>query len=118
MNLLRPIFDKFLKYKLMLPVDRIFKYRYLQGMCLFGNAPKFENILRVTRYQNLNRIRVYQADAMQIAGPVDWRQLLIGEEEFNPDFLLLPYETFYPGQVGQHPENDLCVKRKPSFKWN
>lgn len=41
MNLLRPIFDKFLTYKLVLPVDVIFKYRYLQGMCFFGNMPKY-----------------------------------------------------------------------------
>lgn len=41
MNFLRPIFDKFLKYKLVLPVDRVGRYRYLQGMCFFGNMPRY-----------------------------------------------------------------------------
>ena len=80
MNMLRPILDKFLKYKLVLPVDRIFKYRYLQGMCFFGNAPKYENLMRINSYQNINRMRIYQKDPLTIAGPVDFRQLLIGQE--------------------------------------
>jgi len=24
----------------------------------------------------------------------------------------MPYETFYPGQIIQHPEDDLCTKKK------
>ena len=79
MNFLRPIFDKFLKYKLVLPVDRIGKYRYLQGMCFFANIPKYENMLRINNYRNLNRMRIYITDALNIAGPVDFRQLLIGQ---------------------------------------
>jgi hypothetical protein len=80
MNLLRPVFDKFLKYKLVLPVDRLFKYRYLQGMCFFANAPKYENLMRINSFRNLNRMRIYQTDALTIAGPVDFRQLLVGQE--------------------------------------
>jgi len=26
--------------------------------------------------------------------------------------MLLPYENFYPGQVTQHPEDDLCTVQK------
>ena len=121
MNMLRPILDKFLKYKLVLPVDRAFRYRYLQGMCFFGNMPRYENMMRINRFQNLNRMRIYWSDPMVIAGPVDFRQLVVGQEEFDPEYLILPYETFYPGQVGQHPENDLCTKRKKNIvigdKW-
>lgn len=103
MNFLRPILDKFLKFKLVLPVDRIFKYRYLQGMCFFGNIPKYENLMKITGYRNINRMRIYRVNPLLVAGPVDFRQLLQGQEEYDPDILLLPYETFYPGQVGQHP---------------
>ena len=80
MNLLRPIFDKFRKFKLVLPTDRLFNYRWLQGMCFFANMPKYENMLRINNYRNLNRMRIYDNDAMNIAGPIDFRQLLIGDE--------------------------------------
>ena len=79
MNFLRPIFDKFLKYELVIPVDRIGKYRFLQGMCFFANMPHYENMLRINNYRNLNRMRIYIRDALNIAGPVDFRQLLIGQ---------------------------------------
>lgn len=39
-NMLRPIFDKLTKYKIVIPVDRNVRYRWLQAMCLFGSAPK------------------------------------------------------------------------------
>ena len=80
MNFLRPVLDQFLKYKLVLPVDRLFKYRYLQGMCFFGNAPRYPNLMRINSYRNLNRMRIYQTNALNIAGPVDFRQLLAGQE--------------------------------------
>jgi hypothetical protein len=41
MNMLRPIPDAFLRYKLILSTDRLFQYRYLQGMCFFGNMPQY-----------------------------------------------------------------------------
>ena len=99
MNFLRPIFDKFLKYKLVLPVDRTGRYRYLQGMCFFANMKGYENMERINNYRNLNRMRIYIPDAMNIAGPVDFRQLLVGQEEYDSDVLILPYESFYPGQI-------------------
>ena len=40
MNMLRPVFDKFLKYKIVIAADKMFRYRWLQGMCFFGNVPK------------------------------------------------------------------------------
>ena len=91
MNFLRPIFDRFLKYKLVLPVDRIGRYRYLQGMCFFANMKGYENMERINNYRNLNRMRIYIPDAMNIAGPVDFRHLIKGQEEFDPEYLILPY---------------------------
>jgi len=112
MNLLRPIFDKFTKYKLVIPVDKTFRYRWLQGMCFFANAPSYPNMLRINNYRNLNRMRIYDNYASGIAGPIDFRQLLIGQEEYDPDVLTLSYETFYPAQVTEHPLKDLCTKRE------
>jgi mannosyltransferase OCH1-like enzyme len=78
MNILRPIFDSFLTYKIAIAVDKMFRYRWLQGMCFFANAPKIENMWRVTDFRNLNRMRIYNSYASAIAGPIDFRQFLIG----------------------------------------
>ena len=80
MNFLRPIFDKFLKYKLVLPVDRIGKYRYLQGMCFFANTPKAPNIARINNFRNLNRMNIFSWYAISVAGPIDFRQFVLPEE--------------------------------------
>ena len=85
-------------------------------MCFFGNMPKYPNLMRINSYRNLNRMRIYQTNALNIAGPVDFRQLLVGREEYDPNILILPYESFYPGQVGQHPENDLCTRRRKQMR--
>lgn len=80
MNMLRPIPAAFLKYKLLLPTDRLYQARYIQGMCFFGNMPKYENMLRINNYRNLNQMRIHSNDPFPIAGPVDFRQLLVGQE--------------------------------------
>jgi hypothetical protein len=112
MNLLRPIFDKFRSYKIVIASDKTFRYRWLQGMCFFANVPKIENMWRITNYRNLNRMRIYLNYAPAIAGPIDFRQFLIGQEEYDKDVLCLPYESFYPAQVTEHPLKDLCTKQK------
>lgn len=99
MNLLRPVFDKFTRYKLVIPVDKTFRYRWLQGMCFFANQPGLDNMLRINNYRNLNRMRIYDSYASSIAGPIDFRQLLVGQEEYDRDVLTMPYDTFYPAQV-------------------
>ena len=109
---LKPILDKFLKFKLAIPTDRGNRYRWLQGMCFFANMPGYDNLLRINNYRNLNRMRIYDNDAMMVAGPIDFRQLLISEEEYDIDVLVMPYDSFYPGQTNQHIENDRCVVRK------
>ena len=111
MNMLRPIPTHLLKYKLILPVDRLLSYRYLQGMCFFGNMPRYDHMLRINNFRNLNRMKIYSQLALSIAGPVDFRQLLIGQEEYDPQIILMPYETFYPGQT-DHPDGDLCTTQK------
>ena len=54
---------------------------------------------RINNFRNLNRMRIYDSYALSIAGPIDFRQLLVGQEEYDPGVLTLPYETFYPAQV-------------------
>lgn len=112
MNLLRPVFDDFRQYRLVLALDRTGRNRWMQGMCFFGNVPGLENLGRVVDRRNLNRMRIYHSYAISIAGPIDFRQLLVGKEEYDPSFLVLPYESFYPAQVAEHPEGDRCTKRK------
>ena len=63
----------------------------MQGMCFFANMKGYENMERINNYRNLNRMRIYIPDAMNIAGPVDFRQLLVGQEEYDSDVLILPY---------------------------
>ena len=36
-------------------------------------------------------MRIHSNDPFPIAGPVDFRQLLVGQEEFDPEIILLPY---------------------------
>ena len=38
------------------------------------------------------------------------------QEEYDPNILTLPYETFYPGILGQHVDGDLCTKTKEELK--
>jgi len=116
MNLLRPIFSKFLKYKLALAVDKTFRYRWEQGMCFFGNMPRYDNLWRITNFRNINRMRIYDNYAMIVAGPIDFNQLLVGQEEYDPDIILMPYETFYPAQLIQHPLGDMCTLRYEELK--
>lgn len=82
--MLRPIPLSFHKYKLILPTDLLFRYRYLQGMCVFGNMPKFENLLRINNFRNLNKMRIHSKEAFGVAGPVDFNQILIGQDESDP----------------------------------
>ena len=71
---------------------------------------------RITNFRNLNRMNIYLSDAMSIAGPMDFRQFVTLEEEYDPDILMMRYETFYPGQLTQHPEEDRCTKRFSSLR--
>ena len=63
-------------------------------------------------------MRIYDPDAANIAGPVDFRQLLVRQEEYDPNILILAYETIYPAPIGQHPIEDLCIKRKKQMRYD
>lgn len=91
MNFLRPVFDHFRKYQLTLATDKTLRHRWLQGMCFFGNVKEYPPLGRINNYKHLNRMRIYTADPMDIAGPVDFRQLIIGAEEYDPESLILSY---------------------------
>ena len=53
-------------------------------MCFFGNAPKSDNLFRITNYPNINKMRIYADNALRIAGPIDFSQVLYGDEENDP----------------------------------
>jgi len=57
-------------------------------------------------------MRIYSNYASSIAGPIDFRQYIIGQEEYDPDILTMPYESLYPAQAAEHPNKDLCLKKK------
>ena len=78
-NLLRPVFQKFLRYKLAITVDKSGRHRWLQGMCFFANMPRLPNLWRITNFRNTNRMRIYNDYAIAIAGPIDFRQLIVGQ---------------------------------------
>lgn len=91
MNFLRPVFDHFRKYKLALATDKALRHRWLQGMCFFANIKEYPALGRINNFKHLNRMRIYESDPMDIAGPVDFRQLIIGREEYDPETLILSY---------------------------
>lgn len=111
MNLFRPVFDQFLRYKLVIGGEVTIGFRWNQGMCFFGNQPRSEHLYRVSNYRNINRMRYYHYWAVTIAGPIDFRQVLAGDQEQDPRILIVHFEYFYPGQAS-HPYGDQCLKRK------
>jgi hypothetical protein len=79
-------------------------------MSNFGAMPKLPNFWRLTNFRNLNRMRIYNAWALTIAGPTDFSQLIKPQEESDDDFLLLPFDAVHPAQ-GEHPIPDLCLRQ-------
>lgn len=53
-------------------------------MCFFANVPKSKHMGRITGYPNTNRMRIYGDAALDIAGPFDFRNVIIGYEEYSP----------------------------------
>lgn len=116
MNLLKPIFDKFVKYELVIGAERSLRHRWNQGMCFYANAPKSKHMGRITGHPNTNRMRIYGDVALDIAGPFDFRNVIIGYEEYSPEVLIMHFEYFYPGQVGRPPFDDLCTRYEQQYK--
>jgi len=79
MNLFKNVFDHFTRYKLVIGAEVTLRHRWNQGMCFFANEPFNENMHRVSKYQNINRMRYYSFPALNIAGPFDFRQVVIGD---------------------------------------
>lgn len=112
MNFLRPIFDKWLTFKVIAGNDKTFRHRWLQGMCFFATIPRTQNIARINNYRNLNRMRIFVWDSTSVAGPIDFRQFILPHEQNDPDILILPYDSFYPAQIAEHPLKDRCTIRE------
>lgn len=80
MNLFKPVFDHFTRYKLVIGGEVTIGYRWNQGMCFFANEAKSEHMYRVSNFRNVNRMRYYHYWAVNIAGPIDFRQVIAGPE--------------------------------------
>lgn len=96
MLLFNRAFDKWLTYKLVLSTERTFRHRWAQSMCIFGVMPEFPGLLRVIEHNNTNRYNIWLRDALEIAGPHNFRWMVRGMEEYDPDYLIMDYDAFYP----------------------
>ena len=65
-------------------------------MCIFANEPKYPGLLRIISSFNTNRYNIFDRDAMHIAGPYNFRQYIQGYDEYDPDILIMGFDTFYP----------------------
>lgn len=86
-------------------------------MGFFANIPLSKNIERLSNIKNVNRFRVYGHDALVIAGPINYRQMIFRDEEQNSNILVNHYEYFFAGQLTRFPYVDLCVKHKEDVKY-
>jgi hypothetical protein len=91
MNMFKPIFNNFLKYDFVVGAERSLRHRWNQGMCFFANAPRSPHMARIVALPNINRMRIYGDVALDIAGPFDFRNTVIGYEEYSPSVLLLNF---------------------------
>jgi hypothetical protein len=96
MYLFDDVLEKWLSYKAVLPSDVTFRHRWSQGMCLYGHVAGFAPVLRAISYFNTNRYNIFLRNALDIAGPDDFKQLVLGGEEYDPDYLVLRFDVFYP----------------------
>jgi hypothetical protein len=101
------MFDKFTKYKMMMTVDKSFRYNWLQGHNLVASAPDLENLKRVTSYRNLNRINFNSEDSLVGS----FRDLMTGGEEIDSNVVLIPIERYYPGEVLTKQKRDKCLQQ-------
>ena len=87
---------KWLSYKAFLSTEHIFRHRWMQNMCIFAATPKYPGLLRIIQNRNTNRYNIFLRDAMEIAGPSDFRHFIKGYEEYDKDILILDFDGFYP----------------------
>lgn len=96
MMLFDNVFYKWLSYKLALATERTYRHRWSQSMCIFGVMPKFAGLHLIVSPNNTNNYNIWNKDALEIAGPHDFRWTVRGMEEYDPDYLILEYDAFYP----------------------
>ena len=79
MLLFNKIMYKWLSYKVFLSNEHIFRNRWSQNMCIFAVAPRYPGLLRIIHHSNTNRYNLFLSDALEIAGPTNFRHLVKGE---------------------------------------
>ena len=78
MVLFKRVFDKWLSYKLVVNAELSFRHRWSSNMCFFAVMPKYPGLLRLINRANTNTYKIYKKDAMGIAGPHNFRQVVRG----------------------------------------
>ena len=65
-------------------------------MCFYASMPGLPSLLRMISAPYTNRQNLWLQNAIEIVGPNAFRESIRGYEEYDPDYLLLNYETFAP----------------------
>ncbi|CAM5999883.1 unnamed protein product [Sphagnum balticum] len=96
LEILRKSFDDWLTYKLVMPAEQPSRHRVSAQICFIGCMPKFSPLLRILLPNNTNRYDIYDTDPLMVTGPYNYQQMVLGDEEQDPDYLFIPYEYMFP----------------------
>ena len=117
MLLFNRVLYKWLSYKVFLSTEHMFRHRWMQNMCIFAVAPRYPGLWRIIQPNNTNRYNIFLRDAMEIAGPANFRHFIKGAEEFDEDILLLDFDAFYPMTYAKDNYGEAyCFTQPSNFK--
>jgi hypothetical protein len=109
------VLEQMRTYEFALSTERTFRHRWSQSMCMNGAMPKFWGFERKISSNNTNHYDIFTRDALEIAGNHDVRWAVRGMEEYNPNYLILDFDGFYPADYSLgHPFWSRC---SPSRSW-
>lgn len=79
-----------------MPTMAAYRHRWSQAMCIYGAMPGFKPLLKMISPPYANRANIWEQNPYAIAGPNAFREVIRGQEEYDPDYLVLRLESFYP----------------------
>jgi hypothetical protein len=82
---------------------------------MYGAMPGFSGLARKNAFNNTNHWNIFLRDALEIAGPHDFRWAVRGMEEYDPDYLILDFDAFYPADYSL--EFPFWTKCSASVSW-
>jgi len=77
LNIMKPVFVKFLKYNIVVAAEQAGRHRWSQGMSFYASAPRVGHLKRMASFRNLNKMRIYSENALDHC---DFRQAVNGYE--------------------------------------